>query len=163
MSNSFSAYREQFNPTKTPSGDHDRTGHDCEKRMQIGDVAERTGLSLRTIRYYEEEGLAVPSARTAGGFRLYTEAHCERLQMIKQMKPLGFSLDEMRDLLHILDRLDAGVEESGKDALIERLHDFTQSAEKRCERLREQLAAANGFASMLQKSLIYERLRGGDE
>ena len=43
------------------------------EQMQIGEVAERTGLSLRTIRYYEEVGLAVPSARSQGGFRLYTE------------------------------------------------------------------------------------------
>ncbi|CAM5727047.1 hypothetical protein SBADM41S_09163 [Streptomyces badius] len=41
--------------------------------MQIGEVAARTELSLRTIRHYEETGLVVPSARSRGGFRLYTE------------------------------------------------------------------------------------------
>lgn len=44
--------------------------------MQIGEVAERIGLSLRTIRYYEEVGLVVPSVRSQGGFRLYTEPEC---------------------------------------------------------------------------------------
>ena len=41
--------------------------------MQIGEVAARTELSLRTIRHYEETGLVIPSARSQGGFRLYTE------------------------------------------------------------------------------------------
>jgi DNA-binding transcriptional MerR regulator len=59
--------------------------------MQIGEVAERTALSLRTIRYYEEVGLVPPSARTQGGFRLYTEADVERLLLVKRMKPLEFS------------------------------------------------------------------------
>jgi MerR family copper efflux transcriptional regulator len=67
--------------------------------MQIGEVAARTSLSLRTIRYYEEVGLAPPSARTTGGFRLYTEGDVQRLELIKQMKPLDFSLEQMRDLL----------------------------------------------------------------
>ncbi len=61
-------------------------------RMQIGEVAERTGLSLRTIRYYGEVGLVVPSARSKGGFRLYTESDVARLLLIKQMKPLGVQL-----------------------------------------------------------------------
>ena len=76
-------------------------------RMQIGEVAERIGLSLRTIRYYEEVGLAVPSARSDGGFRLYAEADVERLRVIMQMKPLGFSVEEMRELLELLDAGDA--------------------------------------------------------
>ncbi|WP_159055930.1 MerR family transcriptional regulator, partial [Thermobifida fusca] len=75
--------------------------------MQIGEVAERTGLSLRTIRYYGEVGLVVPSARSKGGFRLYTESDVARLLLIKQMKPLGFSLEQTRDLLGVLDRLDS--------------------------------------------------------
>jgi DNA-binding transcriptional MerR regulator len=72
-------------------------------RMQIGEVAERIGLSLRTIRYYEEVGLAVPSARSEGGFRLYVEDDVERLPVVMQIKPLRFSLEEMRELLDLLD------------------------------------------------------------
>ncbi len=59
---------------------------------QIGEVAERVGLSLRTVRYYEEMGLIPPQQRTGGGFRLYTDENIERLLLIKQMKPLGFSV-----------------------------------------------------------------------
>ena len=47
--------------------------------MQIGEAAERVGLSIRTIRHYEEVGLIVPSARSGGGFRLYTEPDLARL------------------------------------------------------------------------------------
>lgn len=75
------------------------------EQMQIGEVAEHTGLSLRTIRYYEEVGLVVPSARSQGGFRLYTEPDIDRLQLIKRMKPLGFQLEEMREVLAVLDPL----------------------------------------------------------
>ena len=64
---------------------------------QIGEVAERVGLSLRTVRYYEEKGLISPERRTDGGFRLYTDENIARLLLIMQMKPLGFSLDEMRE------------------------------------------------------------------
>ena len=49
----------------------DAVGTSDDTRMQIGDVAERTGLSLRTIRYYEEIGLLPAASRSAGGFRLY--------------------------------------------------------------------------------------------
>lgn len=75
--------------------------------MQIGEVAERTGLSLRTIRYYEEIDLVVPSARSQGGFRLYTDGDVERLLLAKRMKPLEFSLDEVRGLFEVLDELAA--------------------------------------------------------
>lgn len=70
--------------------------------MHIGELAERTGLSLRTIRHYDEVGLLPASARTDGGFRVYTEDDVERLMVIKQMKPLGFTLEEMSEILGIL-------------------------------------------------------------
>lgn len=131
------------------------------KGMQIGLVAERSGLSLRTIRYYEEEGLVTPSTRTAGGFRLYTEADCDRLCLIKQVKPLGFTLDEMRDLLHVLDRLAAPSPEDNESVLMARLDDFTHISEERCEQLREQLATAAQFADTMRQKLTSKRLRGG--
>ncbi len=82
--------------------------------LHIGEVAERVGLSLRTVRYYEEQGLLTPEARSAGGFRLYTELQVDRLALIKQMKPLGFTVQEMRELL---DARDALREPGGSDAV----------------------------------------------
>lgn len=70
--------------------------------MHIGELAERTGLSLRTIRHYDEVGLLPATSRTDGGFRVYSEEDFERLMVIKQMKPLGFSLEEMAEILELL-------------------------------------------------------------
>ncbi|WP_408648589.1 MerR family transcriptional regulator [Streptomonospora mangrovi] len=119
--------------------------------MQIGEAAERTGLSLRTIRYYGEVGLVEPSARSAGGFRLYTEDDVERLLLIKRMKPLDFSLEETRDLLEILDRLEDGrTPAAERAALATRLDMFEEAAEARCRALREQLDMAQEFAGRLR-------------
>jgi DNA-binding transcriptional MerR regulator len=74
--------------------------------LKIGEVAEQLGLSVRTIRFYEEEGLVVPATRTSGGFRLYDENAVASLQFIKQMKPLGFSVEDMGEVLTALDALD---------------------------------------------------------
>ncbi|MFY7064646.1 MerR family transcriptional regulator [Nocardiopsis changdeensis] len=120
--------------------------------MQIGEVAERTGLSLRTIRYYGEVGLVEPSARSRGGFRLYTQEDVDRLNLIKRMKPLEFSLDETRDLLETLDRLNAaGTEQGEREALSERLDAFEAAITARCEALRGQLAMAEEFAGRLRE------------
>jgi DNA-binding transcriptional MerR regulator len=110
-------------------------------RMQIGEVAGRIGLSLRTIRYYEEVGLAVPSARSEGGFRLYVESDVERLRVIMQMKPLGFSLEEMRELLELLD--------AGSAADPDRLTAFREQAAERVATLHRQLRTAEDFAARL--------------
>ena len=110
-------------------------------RMQIGEVAEQIGLSLRTIRYYEEVDLAVPSARSEGGFRLYVAADVERLRVIMQMKPLGFSLEEMRELIDLLD--------AGAAADPARLAAFREQATERVSTLRRQLRTAEQFAARL--------------
>src|SRR5690242_11622672 len=129
-----------------------------EPTMHIGEVAERIGLSLRTIRYYEEVGLLTPSARTQGGFRLYTEADATRLQLVKDMKPLGFSLDEMRDLLGVLDRLDEDATDiAAREQLIERLAMYRVAADARCDALRGQLRIAESFAGTLRGRLAAHR------
>ncbi|MET9370258.1 MerR family transcriptional regulator [Streptomyces griseoflavus] len=123
--------------------------------MQIGEVAARTELSLRTIRHYEETGLVIPSARSQGGFRLYTEADVARLMVIRRMKPLGFSLDEMRSLLEATDRLDSGdtLSPELRESLLERIRDFERAAQQRVETLRTQLARAEEFAADLARRL----------
>ncbi|MGJ7909136.1 MerR family transcriptional regulator [Actinopolyspora sp. H202] len=117
--------------------------------MQIGEVAERTDLSLRTIRYYEEVGLVVPSARSQGGFRLYTEVDLQRLAVIKRMKPLGFQLEEMRELLELLSREITELTDGER----ERLRDFQQKADEQCDRLRKRLRTAEEFAETLHNRL----------
>jgi len=123
--------------------------------MQIGQVAERTGLSLRTIRFYEEAGLVIPSARSEGGFRLYGEDEIDRLRMIKRMKPLGFSLEEMQQLLTLLDDLHQATD--GRPELLDRLGMFHTAATTRVTALREQLAIAEDFAETLAEVLSARR------
>ncbi|MEU3250858.1 MerR family transcriptional regulator [Streptomyces sp. NPDC006997] len=127
-----------------------------EGHMQIGEVAERTGLSLRTIRHYEEVGLVIPSARSKGGFRLYTESDVDRLMVIRRMKPLDFSLEEMRDLLEITDRLGVAGDKPGgeeRERLRARLDSYRRVADERCESLRARLEMAEEFAGTLRQRL----------
>ncbi|MFB9557079.1 MerR family transcriptional regulator [Streptomyces roseoviridis] len=126
--------------------------------MQIGEVAARTELSLRTIRHYEETGLVIPSARSQGGFRLYTEADVARLMVIRRMKPLGFTLDQMRDLLAATDRLDGepGLGAADRAALLERIRSYERAAVERVEKLRVQLARAEDFAATLGARLEHD-------
>jgi DNA-binding transcriptional MerR regulator len=117
---------------------------------QSGDAAALVGLSLRTIRHYEEVGLVPPSGRSAGGFRLYTDGDVERLRFVKDMKPLDFTLEEMRDILEIRDAL-AGDPTSARTALLrEGLARYSARADQRCTRLREQLAQAEELADLLR-------------
>ncbi len=122
--------------------------------MQIGEVAEATGLSLRTIRHYDETGLVTPSGRSPGGFRLYTAPDVGRLLLIRRMKPLGFTLEEMRDLLEAADRLEqAGLDDAEREALTTRLRDYATAADERITTLRTQLAHAEDFAATLHQRL----------
>ncbi|HUF99667.1 MAG TPA: MerR family transcriptional regulator [Ilumatobacter sp.] len=123
-----------------------------EPRMhQIGEVADVVGLSLRTIRYYEEAELVLPSGRSSGGFRLYTELDIERLRLVKHMKSLDFSIEEMRDLMHVRDRLaDPATQSLDREALGARLSMFAMLADERCEMLRQQLAAAYRVSATLR-------------
>ena len=131
--------------------------------MQIGEVAERTRLSLRTIRYYEEVGLVPPSARTTGGFRLYTEADIARLMLVRRMKPLDFSLEEMRDVLEELDALeDPATDDRRRQGLLERLGMFREAALARVAELRDQLETAEGFADDLGRELARQQQSTGD-
>ncbi|WP_298572283.1 MerR family transcriptional regulator [Streptomyces luteogriseus] len=125
------------------------------EHMQIGEVAARTELSLRTIRHYEETGLVVPSARSRGGFRLYTEADVARLMVIRRMKPLDFTLDEMRALLEATDRLDSGEDlpPDDREDLLDRVRDFERAAQQRVEELRTRLSRAEEFAATLAQRL----------
>lgn len=115
--------------------------------MQIGELAERTGLSIRTLRHYDEIGLLRPSARSEGGFRLYTADDESRLLLIRRMKPLGYSLEQMGELLAVVDGLAAA---PGDPALSARLADIRDEAHRRREDLRKQLAAADEFVTQLE-------------
>lgn len=122
--------------------------------FQIGQLASRVKLSLRTVRFYEEAGLVLPAGRTRGGFRLYTEDAVDRLLLIKQMKPLGFTLDEMRLLIEARDTLVSKEADSAlQHEMRERLEMFSAAAAERCRQLAEQLEVARAFARTLDEEV----------
>lgn len=117
--------------------------------MHIGELAERTSLSLRTIRHYDEVGLLPATARTEGGFRVYSEDDFERLTVIKAMKPLGFSLEEMAEILSILRSHEgavAGTEAAGRRA------DILERAIHQRAKMARNLAQADDFIQTLSHS-----------
>ncbi len=118
-----------------------------DSTMHIGELAERTGLSLRTLRHYDEIGLLTPSGRTVGGFRLYTAEDESRLLLIRRMKPLGYSLEEMGQLLVVIDGLEA---DPTDPTLQERLAAINEEALERRDRLKFQLAAAEELVDQLR-------------
>lgn len=118
--------------------------------QQIGRVAEDLGLSIRTLRHWDEVGLVTPSVRSAGGYRLYTADDVDRLLTIRRMKPLGFTLEEMGRLLASLDVLDgAGASEEDTRAAAAFVADCHARAEESCATLARQLGWAEEFRDLL--------------
>ena len=79
--------------------------------LKIGEVAERGGVNLQTIRYYEREGLLPEPPRLASGYRIFPKGAVRRVRFIKRAQELGFSLAEIRDLLSLREHADAGAQQ----------------------------------------------------
>lgn len=124
--------------------------------MQIGLVAELTEVSVRTLRHWEEAGLVTPSARSAGGFRLYTQDDVDRLRTVRRMKPLGFTLDEMKQLLASLQVLnDPAAQTEAREAASAFIAHCHTRAEDSCRTLARQLAYAEEFKDLLADGAQY--------
>ena len=67
--------------------------------LSIGQAAKRVGVSVQTLRHYDKLGLLTPSQQSAAGYRLYSPQDCERLQLIRVLRELGFALDVIGKLL----------------------------------------------------------------
>jgi len=118
--------------------------------MHIGEVAARTDLSLRSLRHWEEVGLLQPSGRTDGGFRLYTEDDVEKILVIRRMKPLGFSIEEMKGVMD--DLLALGEPTTGAEdgaAARTRLDVVRGEARERRTRLVRQVEMADEFIDLI--------------
>ncbi|WP_309081389.1 MerR family transcriptional regulator [Zhihengliuella sp.] len=114
--------------------------------MQIGELAEAVGLSLRTIRHYDDVGL-LPASRTEGGYRVYTDEDLRRMLAIRTLKPLGFSLEEMRGILDTIDAVRADPDDA---AARERLRAFTGEIAAKRQRLAVDLERATGLVGQLR-------------
>ena len=119
--------------------------------MKIGEVAERIGLSLRTLRYYEEVGLVAPFARSSGGFRLYSEDEVARLRILKGMKPFGLTLEEIRDLMNLLDRADGeAADQAAREELRARLSEYADRAQARIVQLEAHAAEVGRLRAQIE-------------
>jgi len=121
----------------------------------IEEVATRTGLTARTLRFWEEKGLLPPPARTEGGLRLYSEADVARLVRIRELRELlGLSLDVIREIL--------GAEEA-VERLREQLRQQPQSPE-RLPLLRQAIGILEGQVQMMRdRAARLQELQAGYE
>lgn len=71
--------------------------------MKIGQLSDETNCKIETIRYYETIGLLPAPARSSGGYRIYDGTHLRRLAFIRRSRTLGFTIDEIRALLSLVD------------------------------------------------------------
>ncbi len=69
--------------------------------FRIGDLAKQAGVKVVTIRYYEQAGLLPACERTAGNYRVYAHEHLQSLNFVRRCRELGFSLEQIRDLLQL--------------------------------------------------------------
>ena len=74
--------------------------------MKIGELAQRAGVGIDTVRYYEREGLLPQAQRLASGYRVYGDHDARRVRFVRRAKALGFTLQEIRDLLALSDHRD---------------------------------------------------------
>lgn len=125
--------------------------------FQIGEVASRTGLSLRTVRYYDAVGLVAPSGRTEGGFRLYTEPDIQRLLLIRALKPAELSLEDLQEILGLDVQLRSSDPDSAGRAEAEAdLGRMIDLAAQRVRVQRERLVAAELALEVLRRSMSPE-------
>lgn len=108
--------------------------------MKVGELARRTGVSVRTLHYYDEIGLLSPSQRSDAGYRLYAAGDIVRLQQIRSLRQLGFTLEEIREWLDRPGYSPRQVIESH----ISRLREQIELQRRLCERL-ESLVSGLGL------------------
>ena len=91
--------------------------------MLIGEVAERAGVTTKTVRYYEQLGILPEPERTASGYRTYGDGTLERLRFIRDAQRTGLNLTEIRSILEIKDHGERSCEHT-RDLLRRHLHDI---------------------------------------
>lgn len=115
--------------------------------FSIGELARAAGCSVQSVRWYEVRGLMPAPARTQGGQRRYTAAHEARLKFLRHARELGFSLDDIRELLSLTGMPDMPCEEAD------------QIASRHLENVENRIAALEELRVEL-KSMVHE-CRGG--
>ncbi|WP_017719464.1 heavy metal-responsive transcriptional regulator [Kamptonema formosum] len=124
------------------------------KLLKIGSVAARTGLPVKTIRYYEEIGLLTPAVeRSESGYRLFDGQVLNRLAFIKRAQSLGLSLSEIKEILNVHDRGDLPCGE-----VKQRLQAKLEAISEQIEALQTLKAELQGVLSGWQEQPPAERI-----
>ena len=137
-----------------------------DRYIQIGQVAERTGLTQRTLRFYEEKGLLKSSTRMEGGFRLYSEEDIQRIEHIIQLKKnLGFSLADIKEMIEAeeaISALRAQYKELSKEQKLESLEKAVEVIENQMVLTEKKIEQLNDMRSFWQQKLdkYNQRLKG---
>ncbi|WP_238995156.1 MerR family transcriptional regulator [Sphingomonas solaris] len=104
------------------------------EKLTIGKLASATGTKVETIRYYEQIGLLPTPARSAGNYRTYEDEHLRRLSFIRRARDLGFSIDQVRELMGLADRREQScmavdvIANRHRDAITRKIADLTALA-----------------------------------
>jgi DNA-binding transcriptional MerR regulator len=116
------------------------------KLLRIGELAKRSGKSVRALHLYEELGLLHPAHRSQGGFRLYHPSSVARVEWIAKLQDAGFSLNALKDLLHDLEVEQPAPEAMGRvRAVFEEKLAETRAARARLEKLEGDLLASLAY------------------
>jgi DNA-binding transcriptional MerR regulator len=119
-----------------------------DRRLKIGELANQTGLSIKTIRYYESRGLLEQPPRSEGGYRLYGPEEVARLRFVQRAKLLGLTLEEIKELVELAVRCNEG-------EIVPRLEEVLEA------KLEETEAKMAELSAFLQ-NLLYYRARAED-
>lgn len=129
--------------------------HAVVKGMQRAELARRTGSNLETVRYYEKVGLLPEPPRTAAGYRSYDISHERRLRFVLRARELGFSLEEIRGLLRLVDERDQPCAEARDVAAVHLADIRAKIADlKRMERVLKDVVAQCGDGTLPECPLI---------
>lgn len=136
----------QFHPDPEESSDRTDRLRTSLTTLRVGDLAKRTGKTVRALHLYEEHGLLSPAQRSNGGYRLYNRASELRVRWIDKLQQMGFSLSDIKQIVSDVDQ-----SKNAPDAM-QRVQDLFR--EKLTE-TREQLRRLSALETELKSSLDY--------
>ena len=143
--------------------------------MQIGELAKHAGVSVQTVRFYERRKLLPEPARTESGFRKYGAQELKQLQFIRQAKSLGFTLDEIRDIIRSRGRGEcpctdviAVADRHLRDvsAQIQKLEKFKQELSrsvKQWKKAGKQTLSAGAICTLIERTMEPSKAEGQSE
>lgn len=121
-----------------------------ENKYKIGQLAEAAGLTIRTIRYYDEMGLLKSNERTSGGQRIYSDADLVYIKRIMELKNLSFSLEEIKRIILLSDEDKSG--ELRREILLSSYREKLIDAEKKVKALNDHIGELKWHIKQLESA-----------